>query len=86
MGRPIWVSDSLMDFFLRKTLSPFRDTTLNSIFPEKVAVSDLQEILYGKKSWARVHITFINSVVDPDLEGSGTLGQVEIGKFRLVRI
>jgi hypothetical protein len=51
-----------------------------------VAVSDLQEILYGRKSRARVHITFINSVVDPDLQGSGTLGQVEIWTFRLVRI
>jgi hypothetical protein len=43
MGRPIWVSDSLMDFFLRNTLSPLRETTLNSIFPEKVAVRDLQK-------------------------------------------
>ena len=42
IGRPIWVSDSLIDFFLRKTFSPAPDTTLNSILPEKVAVRDLK--------------------------------------------
>ena len=42
IGRPIWVSDSLIDFFLRKTFSPAADTTLNSILPEKVAVRDLK--------------------------------------------
>ena len=43
IGLPICVSDSLMDFFFRKTFSPVADTTLNSIFPEKVAVNDLKE-------------------------------------------
>ena len=42
MGLPICVSDSLMDFFFRKTFSPVADTTLNSILPEKVAVNDLK--------------------------------------------
>ena len=43
IGRPICVSDSLMDFFFRKTFSPDADTTLNSILPEKVAVNDLSK-------------------------------------------
>ena len=43
IGLPICVSDSLMDFFFRKTFSPVADTTLNSILPEKVAVNDLKE-------------------------------------------
>ena len=42
IGLPICVSDSLMDFFFRKTFSPLADTTLNSILPEKVAVNDLE--------------------------------------------
>ena len=42
IGLPICVSDSLMDFFFRKTFSPVADTTLNSILPEKVAVNDLK--------------------------------------------
>ena len=41
IGRPICVSDSFIDFFFRNTFSPFVDTTLNSIFPENVAVNDL---------------------------------------------
>ena len=45
IGRPICVSDSLIDFFFRKTFSPLVDTTLNSILPEKVAVRDLQKRL-----------------------------------------
>ena len=32
---------TLIVFFFRKTFSPVSDTTLNSIFPEKVAVNDL---------------------------------------------
>ena len=44
IGRPICVSDSLIDFFFLKTFSPFADTTLNSIFPLKVAVRDLRNI------------------------------------------
>ena len=34
---------TFIDFFFRKTFSPFVETTLNSILPEKVAVRDLEK-------------------------------------------
>ena len=44
VGLPIFVSDYFIDFFFLNTFSPFADTTLNSILPEKVAVKDLKHV------------------------------------------
>ena len=41
---PTDINITLIDFFFLKTFSPESDTTLNSIFPENVAVKDLENL------------------------------------------
>ena len=65
IGLPICVSDSLMDFFFRKTFSPVADTTLNSIFPEKVAVNDLKETARVRKKTTYLLVIISRGSVTP---------------------